>query len=121
VCDNTYLLHTASNEVWRQRLIDLRKVEGEVLRGGVNGVQVIAPDPDIGRRAILAFLKSSKTADIPKTTVIDHVGKKYVALIASAGIPAIYRIRNDLQLKRMRRMPQPVAYAAELERRTLYV
>ena len=102
-------------------MIDLREVEGEVLRGGVNGVRVMAPETDIGRRAILAFLKSSKTADIPKTTVIDHVGKKYVALIASTGIPAIYRIRNDLQLKRMRRIPRPVAYAAELERRTLYV
>jgi hypothetical protein len=102
-------------------LIDLRDVEGEVLRGGVNGVRVMTPDADIGRRAILAFLKSSRTADIPKTIVIDHAGKKYVALIASTGIPAIYRIRNDLQLKRMRRIPQPVAYTAELERRTLDV
>jgi hypothetical protein len=106
---------------WRRALIDLRQVEGEVLRGGANGVRVIAPDPDIGRRAILAFLKSSKTADIPKTTVIDHVGKKYVALIIATGVAAIYRIRNDLQLKRMRRIPLAVAYAAELERRASYV
>jgi hypothetical protein len=99
-------------------VIDLGIAKSEDLRSGAEGAKIVVSDADISRRALLAFLKSTKAAlEAPRPTEIEHIGKRYVALIATTGIAAIYRVRNDLQLKRMRRIPQPVAYIAELERR----
>jgi hypothetical protein len=99
-------------------VIDLHEIDGKDLRKGAKGAEIVAADADVHRRALLAFLKTAQTgADMAEAKVMLHLKKRYVALILPTAIAAIYRVRNDLQLKRMRRAPQAVAYAAELERR----
>lgn len=103
-------------------MIDLRAVEERELRAGAKGAKVALLDGDLARRSLLALLRSSKALeDLPTPTGIKHAGKQYVALIGRYDVAAIYRVRNDLQLKRMRRIPQPVVYTAELERRAAHV
>lgn len=98
-------------------MIDLNSTSDEELRAGARGAELVKAEPDVLRRALLAFLKSTKMGTAPDTIAIAHLGKVYIALSVSSGIAGIYRVRNDLQLKRMRRTPQAVAYTAELERR----
>jgi hypothetical protein len=99
-------------------LLSLEAVTSEQLRRGSKGAEVIDGQPDVGRRALLAFLKAAKDAvEAPQPLFLEHLRKRYVALLSDGTVGAVYRVRNDLQLKRMRRVPQSVAYAAELFRR----
>jgi len=99
-------------------VLDLHQLDGKELRAGAKGAEIIPSDADVQRRALLAFLKSGAVGpQMPQAKAIKHARKSYVALVMPTGVAAIYRVRNDLQLKRMRRVPVPVAYAAELERR----
>ena len=45
--------------------------------------------------------------------------KLYLAVVGAEQLLAVYRVRHDLQLKRLRRIPLPVAARAELSRKTL--
>jgi len=99
-------------------MLDLGSVAGEVLREQAGRATLFDGEPDVGRRALLAFLKAHRDAvDTPVAVFIAYAAKRYVALVQQANVAAIYRVRNDLQLKRMRRIPEPVAFAAELFRR----
>jgi hypothetical protein len=94
--------------------------DSEVSRHGAK-TQRVEGSADLARRSLLAFLKTNKdAAEAPTSVFIEYASKEYVALVTRAGIAAIYRIRNDLQLKRMRRIPEPVAYRAEGFRREQY-
>jgi hypothetical protein len=100
-------------------MIDLHSLPREELLDSAAEARSADLESDLSRRALLAFLKSSKDANgnDAHAAGLQHDGKLYVALLTKDVIAAVYRVRNDLQLKRMRRVPQPVAYAAELERR----
>lgn len=82
-------------------------------------------DADICRRGLLAFLRSSRTTkkveevwvDAPKAIMIEYDGKCYLSLLYEDQVAAVFRIRIDLQLKRLRRAPEPVMCAAENFRR----
>jgi len=102
-------------------MIDLgHATNAEVARQGAKARR-IEGSADIGRRSLLAFLKAHKdAAETPATVFLEYASKDYVALVCRAGIAAIYRVRNDLQLKRMRRVPEPVAFGAEGFRREHY-
>src|SRR5258708_34096395 len=99
-------------------MLNLGSVESEELRLRADRAALVDGVPDLGRRALRGYLKAHKAViETPITLFIEFSAKQYVALIEKANIAAIYRIRNDLQLKRMRRIPEPVAFAAELFRR----
>ena len=103
-------------------MLNLEAITSEELRRESNGTQVVDGEPDVGRRALVAFLKARREAtETPHPLFLEHLRKQYVALLSNGSVGAIYRVRNDLQLKRMRRIPQSVAYAAELFRRENYV
>lgn len=66
----------------------------------------------------MAFLRGGDPSSLAVRVLgIVSTDKVYVALLATEGIGAVYRVRNDLQLKRLRRIPESVAYLAELHRR----
>jgi hypothetical protein len=63
------------------------------------------------RRAMAAFLRSSSYGvPMPANTsgVVEHGGKFYVELHNVNGTLAVYRIRNDGILKRLKRWPKEV-------------
>ena len=74
-------------------------------------------DPDIVRRSLAAYLRSpaaKKEHPSGLPLMLSYEDKRYSAIINGNGVLAIYRIRNDLQLKRMRRIPVPIIAAAWL-------
>ncbi len=81
-------------------------------------------DAEMVRRAMAAWFRTGgPNAPIPANTssVEEHDGKFYVELHNVNGTLAVYRIRNDGILKRMKRWPleveQTLEAARELERR----
>jgi hypothetical protein len=65
---------------------------------------------DYQRRAMAAYFRSNPDAAQPTTpTVVQVDGKSYVHLHNSYQTLAVYRVRNDGMLKRLKRWP------AELE------
>lgn len=101
----------------RHTVLDLRDIADDKLLAGAKGAKPADLDPDVCRRAVIAFLKSVKGQVVPVVLAISYGDKLYVALHNDVGVHCIYRVRNDLQLKRMRRIPEQVAYMAELDRR----
>jgi hypothetical protein len=90
-------------------LADLRKV------GAAAAVVECASDPQ--RRALAAYFRGGSTEPPRNGTLpLKFEGKTYLALVGAEQLLAVYRLRNDLQLKRLRRIPLPVAAAAELAR-----
>jgi hypothetical protein len=69
------------------------------------------PDEEYVRRAMAAFLRTDTGAPFPASTssVQEHDGKFYVELHNVNGTLAVYRIRNDGILKRMKRWPKEIA------------
>jgi hypothetical protein len=61
---------------------------------------------DVTRRAFAAYFRSGGI-DQPANSsgVVEHNGKAYVVLENVNGILAVYRVRNDGMLKRLRRWP----------------
>jgi hypothetical protein len=103
-------------------LLTFDLVSSEELQRGSEGAQFVDGHPDVARRALLAFLKLARDAtEAPQALFLEHLQKQYVALLSNGSVGAVYRVRNDLQLKRMRRVPKSVAYAAELFRRANHV
>ena len=67
---------------------------------------------DLTRRAFTAYFRSGGTdqpSGGPATTT--HGGKQYVVLRNARGLLAVYRVRNDGMLKRLRRWPSALEQA----------
>ncbi|WP_349268957.1 hypothetical protein MPNTM1_04179 [Mycolicibacterium parafortuitum] len=71
---------------------------------------VIAADDELTRRAFAAYFRSGGTQQPTKSSgVVDRDGKRYVVLNSARGVLAVYRVRNDGMLRRMRRWPADLA------------
>ena len=69
-------------------------------------------DSGLYRRAMAAYWRTGGTEQPSRASgVQEHNGHRYVVLRAGGTVLAVYRIRNDGMLKRMRRWPR------ELEQR----
>ncbi len=67
---------------------------------------VIAAGDELTRRAFAAYFRSGGTRRPTKSSgVVERDGKRYVVLNSSRGVLAVYRVRNDGMLRRMRRWP----------------
>jgi hypothetical protein len=65
---------------------------------------------DLTRRAFAAWFRAGNIEQPASTSgVREHEGKYYVVLENVNGTLAVYRVRNDEKLKRLRRWPQEVA------------
>jgi hypothetical protein len=68
-------------------------------------------DLDLTRRAFAAYFRAADregwTVDQPSSAsgVVEHGGKAYVVLFNASRTLAVYRVRNDGMLKRLRRWP----------------
>jgi hypothetical protein len=61
---------------------------------------------DLLRRAFGAYFRSGGYDQPANYSSVElHNGKKYVRLVNGRGVLAIYRVRNDGMLKRLRRWP----------------
>lgn len=65
---------------------------------------------DLLRRAFAAYFRAGGT-DQPANTsdVSEHAGLRYVVLRNGAGPLAVYRVKNDGMLRRLKRWPEAVA------------
>ena len=64
---------------------------------------------EIVRRAMAAWFRSGGSDQPPITYGIkEYQKKKYVVLENVNGLLAVYRLRNDGQLKRLKRWPEPI-------------
>jgi hypothetical protein len=70
---------------------------------------------DLGRRALAAYFRSASrehlVVDQPinDPALVTHAGKTYVVIFNVRGPLAVYRVRNDGLLKRLKRWPTAVA------------
>ncbi len=65
-----------------------------------------ASDDDLTRRALAAYYRAGGTAQPANASgVVVHDGRLYVQLVNVNGTLAVYRVRNDGQLKRLKRWP----------------
>ena len=62
-------------------------------------------EQDVTRRALAAYFRSGGIDQPANSGVVEHNGKAYVVLENVNGILAVYRVRNDGMLKRLRRWP----------------
>lgn len=65
-------------------------------------------DNDLIRRAKAAWYQTGGTTE-PTGAIIDRSGRRYILLTHALGTLAVYRVRNDGALRRMRRWPTEVA------------
>lgn len=71
---------------------------------------VIADGDELTRRAFAAYFRAGGTERPERSSgVVERDGKLYVVLSGSRGILAVYRVRNDGMLRRMRRWPSDLA------------
>lgn len=65
---------------------------------------------DLRRRALAAYFRAGGT-DQPANTsgMREHGGRRYVVLRSGAGPLAVYRVKNDGMLRRLKRWPEAVA------------
>lgn len=71
-------------------------------------VSIVAmDDDDLNRRAWAAYFRTGGGTDQPRidSRVVELDGKRYVLLHNVNDILAVYRVRNDGMLRRMRRWP----------------
>ena len=68
---------------------------------------------DLRRRALAAYYRAEtrEPGIVPQQPagngdVVEHEGRRYVVLNHVEGILAVYRVRNDGQLRKMRRPPK---------------
>lgn len=67
---------------------------------------VIAEGDELTRRAFAAYFRTGGTGQPGKASgVVERDGKRYVVLQNARGVLAVYRVRNDGMLRRMRRWP----------------
>lgn len=70
----------------------------------------IADGDELTRRALAAYFRSGGTDQPGRGSgVVERDGKLYVVLGSARGILAVYRVRNDGMLRRMRRWPSDLA------------
>jgi hypothetical protein len=67
----------------------------------------IDPEPQLLRRAYVAWYKSGGTAPPTTSYVTTHKGLSYV-VVQNAGRIVVYRIKNDGMLRALRRWPHQV-------------
>jgi hypothetical protein len=63
---------------------------------------------DIERRALIAYFRTDGgwlTRRDAEPTVLEHAGKRYAVLRNAGGVLAVYRVRNEGTLKRLKRWP----------------
>jgi hypothetical protein len=73
---------------------------------------------DPQRRALAAYFRGGNIEPpINGALPVLYENKLYLAVVGAEQLLAVYRVRNDLQLKRLRRIPLPVAARAELSRK----
>lgn len=66
----------------------------------------IIDDPDILRRAFAGYFRAGGMEQPANTSHhVAHNGHEYVVLENVRGVLAVYRLRNDGKLKRLRRLP----------------
>lgn len=71
---------------------------------------VIAAGDELTRRAFAAYFRTGGTQQPAKSSgVVERDGKRYVVLNSARGVLAVYRVRNDGMLRRMRRWPSDLA------------
>lgn len=69
-------------------------------------ISVIADGDELTRRALAAYFRTGGTGQPGRASgVVERDGKLYVVLGSSRGVLAVYRVRNDGMLRRMRRWP----------------
>lgn len=69
-------------------------------------LSAIAEGDELTRRAFAAYFRTGGTEQPTKHSgVVERDGKLYVVLSTARGILAVYRVRNDGMLRRMRRWP----------------
>jgi hypothetical protein len=73
----------------------------------------MSTDGDLTRRAFAAWFRTGGT-DQPDagSGVVEHQGRRYVVLRNVNGVLAVYRVRHDEVLRRMRRPPKTIAEEA---------
>lgn len=77
-------------------------------------MKVLGEDSDLTRRALAAYWKAGKEnprLDQPEngaSHLEDNEGRRYVVLSNVNGTLAVYRLRNDGQLKRLKRWPKEI-------------
>ena len=100
-------------------MIDLRETPAAELQLQAMEVEPAKADADVARRALLAWLKAKESTEHPSPMVdpvlVTFEGKLYAGLVNGKMVLAVYRVRNDRQLKRLRRIPQPVCAAVALD------
>jgi len=65
---------------------------------------------DFTRRALAAYFRSGNTGRPQPRGLTEYEGRKYVVLRnEQGGLLAIYRVRNDGMLKRLKRWPAGLA------------
>lgn len=65
-----------------------------------------ATDDDLTRRAFAAWFRAGGTDQPGKDSDVEYDGDhQYVVLRNARGVLAVYRVRNDGMLKRLRRWP----------------
>lgn len=99
-------------------MIDLTEIPIEELQAQAEPVEPAEEDADITRRALLAWLKAKESRENPgpslNPVLVTFDGKLYAGLVNDKVVLAVYRVRNDRQLKRLRRIPLPVCAAVAL-------
>jgi hypothetical protein len=67
----------------------------------------VSPDDRLEQRALAAYFRiSDQFAPAPTADVVEHAGLVYVVLSNINGLLAVYRVRNDGPLRRLRRWPK---------------
>ena len=80
--------------------------------------RLVECDTDPKRRALAAYFRGGGVEPpVNGALPIEFEHKLYLVLAGSDAILAVYRVRNDLQLKRLRRIPLPVAALGEIIRK----
>lgn len=71
-----------------------------------NAAKYIGTEADEVRRAMAAYFRSGETDQPSRDSAMYEMdGKRYVRLSNTRGTLAVYRVRNDGMLKRLRRWP----------------
>lgn len=112
------MFHISGIEICGEPMIDLTETPAKELQLQAKAVKPAEADADVTRRALLAWLKAKESRERPglllDPVLVTFDGKLYAGLVNGKMILAVYRVRNDRQLKRLRRIPLPVCAALAL-------
>lgn len=98
-------------------MIDVSEFSQEEIEEAASSAKVVECDSDPKRRALAAYFRGGGIEPPSNGAIpIEFDEKLYLVLSSAKALLAVYRVRNDLQLKRLRRVPLPVAAIGELIR-----